>query len=252
MSSKNDRDFVLWEGVYPKLEDVHSKAKGFQSDRWLERITEQLLIYREALKSNPHAMPPRPSDLPMLVALTEASRIVDYGGSSAWAYEFVQATTSKNKITDYLCIEIDTVVNYLCSLDIHAPTIRYDNTLGGIGSGFDIFYSNSTLQYVYDDTSFFKAIDEIQPHWLLIEDFLGGNFDDFYTIQNYYESKIPVKFRNQNQFIEGLCGYDLILSKPYASPVFGQINKLPMENFSKDFRVEYSQTMLFKKKLQIK
>jgi len=248
MSSENDRDFLLWEGVYPKLEDVHSKAKGFQGDRWLDHITEQLLSYREALKSNPLAMPPRPSDLPMLAAVTGASRIVDYGGSSAWAYEFLQTSAYKNKITDYLCIEIDAVVNYLSALDVHAPPIRYDNTLNGKGSGFDIFYTNSTLQYVYDDTFFFKAIDEIQPNYLLIEDFLGGNFDDFYTIQHYYESKIPVKFRNQIQFIEGLSGYDLVLSKPYASLVLGQIKKLPMKNFSKDLQVEYSQTLLFKRK----
>ena len=247
MSSKNDEDFVLWEGVYPNLEDVRSKNKGFKSDRWLKRISEQLLRYREALLSNPLAMPPRPSDLPLLAAVTKASRIVDFGGSSAWAFEFLQATTYKNKIIDYLCIEIDTVVNYLGSLGVHAPPIRYGNSLDGISSGFDIFYTNSALQYFYDDAYFFKAIDEIQPHWLLIEDFLGGNFDDFYTIQNYYESKIPVRFRNQIQFVEGLCGYDLVLSKPYASTVFGKINKLPMEKFPKDLRVEYSQTMLFKK-----
>jgi putative methyltransferase (TIGR04325 family) len=248
MSSENSQGFLLWEGVYPKLEDVRSKSKGFQSARWLERIREQLLSYRKELLSNSLVMPPRLSDLPILAAVTDASRIVDYGGSSAWAYEFLQATTHKNKITDYLCIEIYPVVNYLSSLDVHAPPVRYSDTLDGIGTGFDIFYTNSTLQYIYDDTFFFKAVDEIQPHWLLIEDFLGGNFNDFYTVQNYYESKIPVKFRNQIQFIEGLFGYDLVLSKPYASLILGQIKKLPMKNFSKDLQVEYSQTMLFKRK----
>ena len=228
---------------------MRSKSKAFQSDRWLEHIREQLLIYREALKSNPLAMPPRLSDLPMLAALTDASRIVDYGGSSAWAYEFVQATANKNKITDYLCSEIDAVVNYFRYLDEHAPPVSFDNTFDGIGSGFDIFFANSTLQYLYDDEIFFKAIDEISPDWLLVEDFLAGDIDDFYTVQNYYETKIPVKFRNQTKFTDGLFGYDLILSKPYASPVLGKIKKLPMENFPKDCQLEHSQAMLFRKKL---
>lgn len=135
------------------------------------------------------------------------------------------------------------------SLNIHTPVVGYENSLDIIDRGCDIFYANSAMQYVYDDIQFFKAVDECQPHWVLIEDFLGGDFVDFFTVQNYYESKIPVKFRNKKQFIEGLSTYELVICKPYASPILGFIKKLPMENFPKDFQLEYSQTMLLRRKL---
>jgi putative methyltransferase (TIGR04325 family) len=184
----------------------------------------------------------------MLVALTEATRIIDFGGSSAWVHEFCKSSLKNNTIKEYIVIEIDSVVNFMESLHIHNPPVIYKSTLDEIGSNFDIFYSNSAMQYLYDDIEFLKAIEKLQPHWILIEDFLSGDFDDFYTNQNYYEYKIPVKFRNQKKFIAGLSGYELVLSKPYAPSIHGLIRPYPMDNFPENSKLKYSQTILFEEK----
>ena len=73
-------------------------------------------------------------------------------------YEFCQSTLHKNKITDYLVIEIDAVVNFMQSDNVHALVVTYENSLDIIDKGFDIFYANSAVQYVYDDTFFLKLL----------------------------------------------------------------------------------------------
>lgn len=240
----------IWQGVYAKPDQVISKSKAFSGNRWLQHIKAQLLTYREKLSLSPGALPPRLSDLPLLASITGSSRIIDFGGSSAWTYEFLQATVKKNQISDYLCIEIESVVEFMNFLRLHSPPVRYSSNLASIESNFDIFYANSSIQYVLDDAVLLKSINKIRPKWLLIEDFLGGDVDEFYTIQNYYGSKIPVKIRNSLNFIKLFSNYDLIYFRPYASTILGAVTKPPMENFPKELQLDCSWSMLLRMKPQ--
>lgn len=249
---------IIWEGVYETLEEAQAKGTGFTSERWMERITGQLLNYRKEIETHSLVMPARMTDLPFLAALTDAHKIIDFGGSSGWTYDFLKKTMPQNTIYDYVIVEIEEVVCRMQAASLHAAPVSYvTNTskldwkrgAGKRGGGADIFYTNSVLQYVYDDAVMLEVLEELQPYWLLIEDFMGGDFDNYFSLQNYYESRIPIRFRNRQDFIKGLNGYDLILSKPYAAEILGIAQELPMDNFPIDKRVRYGETMLFKKKI---
>ena len=79
----------VWDGVYPSWSLACDAAqafggKGLDGDIWFKRITDQLTDYREEIRICGVAMPPRPSNLPMLCAYEKPTSIVDFGGSSGW------------------------------------------------------------------------------------------------------------------------------------------------------------------------
>ena len=87
------------------------------------------------------------------------------------------------------------------------------------------------------------------PEYILLEDFFGGEFDDYYSLQKYYDHTIPVKFRNRKEFITKIlkAGYSLKYAKPYMPAIRGEIQELYMDNFPKNLRVRYGETLLFER-----
>ena len=76
----------VWSGVYLTWDEACSAAsavggQGMRGDVWFKRITEQLTNYREELRLYGVAVPPRPSNLPMLCAMTRPCTTADSGGS---------------------------------------------------------------------------------------------------------------------------------------------------------------------------
>lgn len=240
----------IWEGVYETFEEAQAEGTGFACERWIDRINQQLLKYRSERENHALVMPPRMSDLPFLVALTAAKRIIDFGGSSGWTYEYLQSAMEQKTIDDYVVVEIEDVVRHVQVAFLHAYPVSYVTDLNAIYDRAEgsVFYTNSVLQYIRDDDTWLQAIDRLKPDWLLIEDFMGGDFDEYFSLQNYYESKIPIRFRNRSDFLNKLDCYDLILSKPYAATIMGVIQELPMENFPLNKRVRYGETLLLKKR----
>lgn len=252
--SQVQRPMYIWEGLYETLEEAETKGTGFASERWIERINGQLINYRKENEENSLVMPPRMTDLPILAALIDAKRIIDFGGSSGWAYDFLQKTIIQNTIKEYIIVEIEEVVTHMKVASLHSAPVLYISDTNNFfnykikDDKVDIFYTNSVLQYIYDDAVMLKLIEKIQPKWLLIEDFMGGDFDSYFSIQNYYESKIPIYFRNRKNFINSLNEYNLVLSKPYATKILGIAEGMPMENFPINKRVRYGESMIFQRK----
>lgn len=248
--SKHNRPQYIWEGVYKTLEEAKAKGKGFASSRWKERINSQLLNYRDEIQDHSLVMPARMSDLPFLVTLTNARRIVDFGGSSGWVYDFLNQAMPNNNIEDYVIFELEEIVQYMQDAELHSAPVSYISDIGDFNCerGVDIFYTNSVLQYIYDDASIQEVINKSKPKWLLIDDFIGGDFENYFSLQNYYESHIPIIFRNRKDFIDSLKEYELMLSKPYRAEIFGAIQELPMNNFPIDKRVRFGETLLLRRK----
>jgi len=163
-----------------------------------------------------------------------------------WPYDGGLPTRFRTE--PYIVVEMEEVVRHMQLACLHAEPVSYTSEMPCGEGGVDIFYTNSALQYIYDDAVVFNAIEQLQPTYLLVEDFLGGDFDDYYSLQNYYESRIPIRFRNRRKFINSLYRYDVVLSKPYITAVLGVIQELPMKNFPEDKRVRYAETLLLKRK----
>ena len=83
----------------------------------------------------------------------------------------------------------------------------------------------------------------------MIEDFIGGDFDTYFSNQIYYEDRIPVKFRNKNSFIKRIedLSFELLFSDNYITEHQGKIQKFPMSAIPISKQVKYGKTLLFKK-----
>lgn len=248
--TQENENFDVWQGVYQTYEDADSVANAFGSERWLDRMLSQLLDYRSLVESAKPLMvlPPRPSDLPFLCALSKAQTILDFGGSSGWTFEYLQNSLTDHSVKSYQILEMADLVAHMEQRNFHEPPIHYVTNIDGIGQ-VDIFYSNSVVQYISDDRLFLNLIAQMSPDYILLDDFYGGPFDDYFTLQRYYEHQIPVKHRNRNNFIDCVkaLGYKLTMSKPYPSVIHGKIDVLPMSALPEDKRIRHGETLFFER-----
>ncbi len=236
-----------WSGVYAKLENLPQEVMpAFISERWLNQIQAQLEEYKDS--SNTPA--PRASELPVLAPLLDASSILDFGGSSGWAYEYLKKTCPiyANKIKRYSIYELQKLSEYFIGKNLHPIQVTYLSKPDEINH-HEIFYTNSMIQYMLNDVELLKCIRNSDPLIIVFENFLGGDFDKYYSEQIYYEHKIPVLFRNYNEFVRLIenLGYQLIISKIYSEPIRGVIKKFNMDNFPEKLRIDYGKTLIFKK-----
>jgi putative methyltransferase (TIGR04325 family) len=235
----------IFNGVYNSFEEavIQLRGAGFSSVDWLERERNRFLTYRElcSLKVTP---PPRVCNLPFLVALSGAKSIADFGGSTGWAWEYLRSSGTARTIEKYFVIELEASCGYFASL--HTRPVEYLTSLPP-DEHIDILYTNSMIQYIADDESFFAILRNQRPTYLLIDDFLGGPISDFFSIQTYYDNQLVVKFRNAQSFVQRVTslGFELLVSTPTVNPIVGRIQSFPMENFPTDNQIEYPISLLF-------
>lgn len=240
----------VWEGVYDSWEEASAVGKGFTSKRWLDRIINQLNEYKiERNNFGCTAIPPRPSLLPMLCSLTNPNSIVDLGGSSGWLWYYIKDSIQNITIKQFDIIELEEICEYFKNSNFHIEQpIRYLE-LNEIIDNYDILYTNSVLQYFKDEIVLNDIINKTKPKFILIDNFLGGMIDEYYSCQIYYEDRIPVKFRNSEHFIKNMIKikYDLVFSRPYVSKIRNITQTLPMSKIPEKKRLRYGLSFLFKR-----
>ena len=78
--------------------------------------------------------------------MTAPEAIVDFGGSSGWCWDYLQNTLPNNRISSYVVIEIDEVVNYMTKTAIHNAPLSFRSLKDQLAP-CDLLYCNSVLQY---------------------------------------------------------------------------------------------------------
>lgn len=243
----------IWKGVYPTWEDTCKAAqaiggRGLGGGRWFQRITQQIVDYRDELRQYGIAMPPRPSNLPLVCAMTNPSAIVDFGGSSGCCWDYLQNTLPKHRISSYVVVETDEVVDYMKNSGIHNAPVNYRSLNDPLDS-CDLLYCNSVLQYFGSNAPLLSLIERTTPKIILLEDVIAKGEEDFFSVQSYYDSAIPYRFIGLYKLLKELShsGYIELARYPYASPIFGVIKPLEMGNFPESKQLRYSSSILLKK-----
>jgi putative methyltransferase (TIGR04325 family) len=246
---------TIWNGPYQTWDEACCAAKShniappaFTSERWLQRIRQQLLDYRNELQKYGIAQPPRPCNLPSIVALTSPHSIIDFGGSSGWAMDYLENTLSEHNIDSYAIVELESIVNYMRSGGFQGDVVSY-HTLDDPLEPCDLLYCNSVLQYFESNAPLLSLIESTTPEYIFLEDLYAKGEEDFFGTQNYYDQAIPVRFIGLGKLLLELSslGYQLLLQYPYTSPIHGVIKPLPMENYPATFQLHYSLSILLKK-----
>lgn len=244
----------IWNGIYRSWDQASEAAKvigaggGLASDPWFQRITQQLLDYRDEIGKYGVAMPPRPSNLPLVCAMTSPYAIIDFGGSSGWCWDYLQNSVSNHRINSYVVIETGEVVNYMSASGLHKKPVEY-KTISDSINACDLLYCNSDLQYFSSNAPLISLVGRTTPEYILLEDLIAKGEDDFITVQTYYNSGIPYRFIGLTKLLSELFdqGYTELARYPYASPILGVIKPLEMDNFPQENQNRYSLSILLRK-----
>lgn len=244
----------IWNGVHPTWDDACDAAKalgkggGLGGDRWFLRIRQQLLDYRNEFRQYGIAMPPRPSSLPLVCAMINPKTILDFGGSSAWCFDYLQNSIPDHGVKSYNVVETEDVVKYMNRSELHCPPVKFKTMNDQIDS-CDLLYCNSVLQYLGSNASLLSLIKRTMPEYILLEDLIAKGDDDFFSVQNFYNSGISYRFLGLKKLLSELTysGYTERVRYPYASPFSGVIKPFVMDNFPSEKQIRYSLSILFQK-----
>jgi putative methyltransferase (TIGR04325 family) len=246
----------IWEGVHATWQDACAAAQavggvGLGGDTWFQRITQQLADYRQELRDRGVAMPPRPSNLPVVCALTTPRTIVDFGGSSGWCWDYLRESWPGHTVTSYIVVETREVVEYMKHAALQATPVSYQTGEEPLGAT-DLLYCNSVLQYFGANDAFLSLVARAAPQYILLDDLVAGADKDFFTIQLFRGSAIPYRFLGLQTLLDHLAehGYLELARYPYASPVKGVVAPMAMENFPPARQLRYSSSVLLKRSVR--
>lgn len=242
----------IWDGLYQSWDEacrVAVEQSRVHSGRgWLQRIMQQILEYRKEYQQYGTAMPPRPSNLPLVCSLVSPKSIVDLGGSSGWCRDYLENSTRDLRVSSYTVIELPAVVEFMKQSRVHRSAVDYKSQ-GDELQQCDLLYANSVLQYFESNVPLLDLIELCRPRHVLLDDLVAKDDEDFFTIQAHRDAAMPYRFIGLSKLLDQLAhkGYRCLISQPYPSPVFGVIAPLEMSNFPKDKQLRYSLTILFEK-----
>ena len=237
----------IWEGVYESYEEALGSKKIFKEERWSRQIIATHKSYlNEQSKSLRPITPPRTSNLTAPVSLLLPKTVLDIGGSTGWGFENLIYTIPQLTIENYYILETPKVIRHLLECDLtFDPRVTFisDKNIPNVS----FVYSNSAFQYM-EDHHILKILEQANPDYLMVENLLAGDIDDFYSRQNYYDSIAVVKFRNFTSFTSMLKdrGYELVYMIPYQNLVLGKFQPPPMQNFPKSKRLPVTQSFLMR------
>lgn len=247
-------NFKIWEGIFKDYKTAINN--NFNNKEYSKiYIKKALKVYKtniELLKKNKinKASIERFIHLPMLVknfSKKNTINIVDFGGGFGNSYLYLKLTLNKelfNKIK-YNIIETDDVVFSAKKIN---KKINFSNKFKSDIKP-DIVFICSSLQYIDNWKKLINQICELNPKSILLSDVFCHKNLDFVTHQNYYNfklihrffslKKINLEFKKNN--------YILKFSDDVNASRLSNYNYLPMNNFPKKYRIEFTKHLLYEK-----
>jgi putative methyltransferase (TIGR04325 family) len=112
----------------------------------------------------------------------------------------------------------------------------------------DILVTSSAIQYLKDWKEGLSNFALLRPKYIFFADVFCGNISTFVSLQNYYESKIPQWFLNQDEFVNTVTshGFKLLSSSVCTAERNSHFTFLDMSNFPQNLQLKYTRNFLFK------
>ena len=170
-------------------------------------------------------------------------QVLDYGGGIGVGYFYLLQNLDKK--LNYTIVEIPSFVkNINKSRELK---IKYKTKISS--NNFDVIICCSVFQYINDWKKKIKKLTATKTKYIYFADMFVGNIISYVSLQNYYKSKIPHRFINYNDFNNEMVKnkYKLISKSKMKTKRLNFKNKLPMNNFSYDDRIDHTLNLLYKK-----
>jgi putative methyltransferase (TIGR04325 family) len=238
----------IWQGIYKNFDESKRRGPGFSSDIWLKKsagkvkVASKFITYRESLL---------PIISAMLYAKKGAIKIIDFGGN--FGLEFLKVIYGmgiESKKIKYYVVDNKDICLKASKIFKKDKRISFYDKLPKNIENLDIIHLGSSLHYIEDWKKLLLELANLKPTYILFTDLLAGEIPTYSSVQNYYDSKMPVWFFNVKEIIRELdkCDYKLIFKSRFGASFLEKEQDIPQENFPKKFRIKNSCNLLFMKK----
>jgi putative methyltransferase (TIGR04325 family) len=239
----------IFSGIYRQYNEAnqHAQGDGFSAPEAIERAVDKLKTLRSR-SSSTMLIGLRSSTLPALLVGLDHQHplsVLDFGGSVGFGYQTVVSCCPNLSIERYDIVEAPAICDAGSSIFPIADPINFF-TQTPIDVTWDIIYLNSCIQYIDEYEALLKTLGK-RCRFLLIDDLPSGKIPDFVSLQTYYDSLIPHRFFSLENFIalSVNSGIELRYQNTYLGAILGKIQGYPMNNLPKEYRIQFSSTLLF-------
>jgi putative methyltransferase (TIGR04325 family) len=176
------RSRLTYSGVYSSFDEVPSHGGGYEANEWPATAAQYA---RWAIAKNesgfiPSAVTNENALLPLLVATTGASRILDFGGAAGFSY-IATKYGAMCEIERYVVVEHPKVCDQGREIFKGDPRVEFIESIPN--EQFDLIVIGSALQYVSDFREMLKTLTNLRPRWFLFTKLPAGENVTFVTAQ---------------------------------------------------------------------
>ena len=171
-----------YSGVYASFDDVAKVGGGYEDDEWPLTSAQ---YSRWAIAKNesgfiPAAVSNETALLPLLISVSRATRILDFGGATGFSYIAAKYGAMRG-INRYVIVDHPKV----CALgrELFKDDLRVEFFERIPQEQFDLVLIGSALQYVSDYKGLLKTLTDLKPRWFLFTKLPAGENVTFVSAQ---------------------------------------------------------------------
>jgi putative methyltransferase (TIGR04325 family) len=199
----------IFEFTYASYKDAHASCsvlnanQDYPAEIWKSR---QLSYLTDASLASP-----RQESISEVLISNQISQVVDFGGGSGWIFRYLSMRDLQ--VVSRIVIETESSVEWFREFNKEVVWVT-KSSLGELEvmDGKSVLYSNSCIQYLEDLKVDF--LDLLLKPWefIILEDIPNVKDSDFWSLQKYYDYKIPYHFFNLQSLVNQIesMGYKLI------------------------------------------
>ena len=171
-----------YAGVFRRLEDVGRSGAGYEDDEWpatAERYSRWAISQNES-SFIPAAVLNEGAFLPLLLSVSRATRVLDFGGATGFSYISAKYGAMRN-IDRFVVVEHPNVCAKGRELFKDDAKVEFLEKVPA--QKFDVVHIGAALQYIGDYNALLKQLADTKPRWILITKLPAGDNVTFVSAQ---------------------------------------------------------------------
>ena len=247
-----EADIKIYSGFFASFTEARPHEQGFAGDRWLQSLEDFLAAVRNSPADSKSVDPLLLANVQDLLSKTgtDIIRILDVGGglgaSSFWLEKVMGDAFARLQI---MVMDIPAVTAHAEKLGLDQHWSNLDYTDGFPAQDYDLVNFGSSLHYFESVQDALQQAAGTGAKRILMSRTPICEAGSYVTLQNYYESRIPVNIIGLAD-IKGWCealGYGLEQLSASASPVLGNRSSIPTEDIPDVYRFDFYSDLVFVK-----
>jgi|TARA_Y100000389_G_scaffold126223_1_gene123604 putative methyltransferase (TIGR04325 family) len=242
----------IWKKIKPKdiKNTFNNPNDSFNSNIWISKIkkkvSQNILLFKTK-KFFEYYISSSPIPWILLNEKKRNIRILDFGsGFQEVFFQLINSKNMNNIIID--SIEKENVCRELRKDNFFKKKNVKINFFEKINfkKKYDYVHISDSLQYMVEWKKILKKISEKKPKFIILNNLTGGDFETYYTEQNFYNNKLIYIFFNLDEIKKILKNYEIVHKSLFLNKIKNEYVEYPQKNFKNKDKLGFPKTVVFK------